>query len=127
MSESCPRARRDGADQDGTMKRVLCLGALLTILAVACRPPGSGGGDDAGDDPGPAVQMNEVQVLSTHNSYKIEPEPALLDALRLVLGDELADGFEYAGEKFKSLSAVAKAVTGSHMNGFRFFNLGGES
>lgn len=39
----------------------------------------------------------------------------------------LADGFEYAGEKFKSLSAVAKAVTGSHMNAFRFFNLGGES
>lgn len=39
----------------------------------------------------------------------------------------LSDGFEYDGEKFKSLSAVAKAVTGSHMNGFRFFNLGGQS
>jgi hypothetical protein len=38
----------------------------------------------------------------------------------------LADGFEYDGEKFKSLSAVAKAITGSHMNGFRFFNLEGD-
>ena len=35
----------------------------------------------------------------------------------------LSDGFEYEGEKYKSLSAVAKAITGSHMNGFRFFKL----
>lgn len=35
----------------------------------------------------------------------------------------LVDGFEYAGERYASLSAVAKAITGSHVNGFRFFNL----
>jgi hypothetical protein len=35
----------------------------------------------------------------------------------------LADGFEYAGEFYKSLSAVAKAVTGSHCNGYAFFRL----
>ena len=35
-----------------------------------------------------------------------------------------ADGFEYEGEIYKSLSAVAKAITGSHTNGFRFFKLG---
>jgi hypothetical protein len=38
----------------------------------------------------------------------------------------LADGFEYAGEKYGSLSAVAKAATGSHMNGFAFFGLTGK-
>ncbi|MCG3178600.1 MAG: hypothetical protein BIFFINMI_00928 [Phycisphaerae bacterium] len=37
----------------------------------------------------------------------------------------LADGFEFEGQFFKTLTAVAKAVTGSHVNGFRFFNLGG--
>lgn len=37
-----------------------------------------------------------------------------------------ADGFEYGGEHYKSLSAVAKAITGTHTNGFRFFNLGGQ-
>lgn len=37
----------------------------------------------------------------------------------------VADGFEYEGERFRSLSAVAKAVTGSHTNGFLFFRLGG--
>ena len=36
----------------------------------------------------------------------------------------LPNGFEYAGEVYKSLSAVAKAVTGQHVNGFAFFKLG---
>ena len=35
------------------------------------------------------------------------------------------NGFEYEGEPYGSLSAVAKAVTGSHMNGYRFFKLEG--
>jgi hypothetical protein len=38
----------------------------------------------------------------------------------------LADGFEYEGERYASLTAVAKAITGSHMNGFRFFRLEGK-
>jgi len=39
----------------------------------------------------------------------------------------LPDGFEFNGERYHSLSAVAKAVTGSHINGFRFFKLGGDA
>jgi hypothetical protein len=35
-------------------------------------------------------------------------------------------GFEWDGSKYKTLSAVAKAVTGQHINGFRFFHLEGE-
>jgi hypothetical protein len=35
----------------------------------------------------------------------------------------LDDGFEYLGERYKSLSAVAKAVTGQHWNGRLFFGL----
>ena len=35
----------------------------------------------------------------------------------------LARGFEYAGAVYGSLSAVAKAVTGSHCNGFLFCRL----
>lgn len=35
----------------------------------------------------------------------------------------LPDGFEFEGERYKSLSAVAKKITGSHVNGFRFFGL----
>ncbi len=35
----------------------------------------------------------------------------------------LANGFEYEGEFYKSLSAVAKKITGSHWSGNKFFNL----
>ena len=33
------------------------------------------------------------------------------------------DGFEYEGESFRTLSAVAKRVSGMHTNGFLFFGL----
>jgi hypothetical protein len=36
----------------------------------------------------------------------------------------LPSGFEFEGEVFKSLSAVAKAITGQHCNGYYFFRLG---
>lgn len=38
----------------------------------------------------------------------------------------LPDGFEHAGEVYPSLSAVAKAITGSHTSGFLFFRLNGK-
>ena len=36
----------------------------------------------------------------------------------------LDEGFEYQGEIFRSLTAVAQAVTGTHWNGYLFFDLG---
>lgn len=35
----------------------------------------------------------------------------------------LESGFAFEGEKYKSLSAVAKAITGTHWNGHLFFGL----
>ena len=35
----------------------------------------------------------------------------------------LDNGFEYEGDIYRSLSAVAKVVTGTHWNGYHFFNL----
>jgi poly-gamma-glutamate capsule biosynthesis protein CapA/YwtB (metallophosphatase superfamily) len=35
----------------------------------------------------------------------------------------LPHGFEFEGEVYKSLSAVAKAITGQHCNGYHFFRL----
>ena len=37
---------------------------------------------------------------------------------------EDGSGFEYEGERYRTLTAVARRITGSHMNGFRFFRLG---
>ena len=41
----------------------------------------------------------------------------------------LPSGFEFEGDVYKSLSAVAKKITGSHCNGYLFFrltNIGGD-
>ncbi len=35
----------------------------------------------------------------------------------------MKDGFDWQGQRFKSLSAVAKAITGTSWNGYRFFGL----
>ena len=40
---------------------------------------------------------------------------------QLVQVHVLTEGFAYAGRVYPSLSAVAKAITGSHCNGFLFF------
>jgi hypothetical protein len=42
---------------------------------------------------------------------------------RLLEVTVLPKGFEYEGEVFRSLTAVAKAVTGAHWNGLAFFGL----
>jgi hypothetical protein len=48
-----------------------------------------------------------------HREYKGRPIRVLV----------LEDGFEYEGQLFNSLTAVANAITGSHVNGFQFFRL----
>lgn len=35
----------------------------------------------------------------------------------------LRDGFEWQGRPYKSLSAIARAITGTRWNGYRFFGL----
>jgi len=42
---------------------------------------------------------------------------------RSILVTVLPKGFEYDGTVYRSLSAVAKVITGTHWNGFHFFNL----
>jgi len=39
----------------------------------------------------------------------------------------LDDGFDYDGERWKSLTAIARAITGTHWNGPRFFGLTGKT
>jgi hypothetical protein len=36
----------------------------------------------------------------------------------------LPRGFEHEGEVYRSLSAVAEKVTGTHWNGYHFFRIG---
>lgn len=54
--------------------------------------------------------------------------PAESEIVRVYKGETilvrvLASGFEYDGEIYKSLSSVAKKITGQHCNGYHFFKL----
>lgn len=42
--------------------------------------------------------------------------------IRVVVLED-GDGFEWDGQRYRTLTAIAKMVTGSHINGFRFFQL----
>ncbi len=42
--------------------------------------------------------------------------------IRVVVLDD-GQGFEWDGQRYRTLTAIAKKVTGSHINGFRFFQL----
>lgn len=62
---------------------------------------------------------------------KIQPSTQLPPGMtlqRVYKGDTirvkvLAEGFECEGQRYKSLTAVAKAITGKHWNGHHFFGL----
>jgi len=65
--------------------------------------------------------------LPTGRDERVPPPGAVL--VRIFKGREhrvtvRANGFEYRGDLFKSLSAVAHAISGSHWNGYHFFGLG---
>lgn len=75
-----------------TRRHLLAAALLLAVTGpfAACRTPG--GAPGAGHRA--PVRLNEIQVLASHNSYHVEPEAPLLDALRSAIGAQ-ADGFEY--------------------------------
>jgi hypothetical protein len=77
--------------RSGRLVAALVAALVLVTVLGACRPPRPGGG---GGGHGPQVRLNEIQVLASHNSYHVEPEPTLFAALRSSLG-AAADGLEY--------------------------------
>ena len=76
----------------------------------------------------PVKAIGSTRVLDIGNDDRLPPPGSILTRKYkggVVQVKVLDDGFEHAGEVFASLSAVAKAITGSHCNGFLFFRLGG--
>jgi hypothetical protein len=72
----------------------------------------------------PAASEAEPTTLPAALDPRLPPPGTILT--RLYKGQQLhvqvlTDGFAYAGRVYASLSAVAKAITGSHTNGYLFF------
>ena len=80
-----------------------------------------------------------LKVLSAEmNDKRLGGTPKMLDDRKPIPGTRLIrewqgvthvvtvqpDGFDYDGQRYKSLSKVANTITGKHWNGFAFFGLG---
>ena len=71
-----------------------------------------------------------AQVLPLRAAHHVPPPGAII--ARLYKGEVLQvrvldHGFEFEGTVYRSLSAVAKKITGGHCNGHAFFRLGKEA
>ncbi len=90
---------------------------------IRVRPPASFKTDETS-----VYAMTAVFETSAVHDNRLPPPGTLLT--RNYKGKTLTvmvleKGFEYEGQVYRTLSAVAKAATGSHWNGFNFFNLDG--
>ncbi len=77
---------------------------------------------------GPSMAGNDRRVTGTMPSAldgRLPPPGTVItrdykgQTLRVTVQE---DGFEYDGDVYRSISAVAKAITGSHLSGIAFFN-----
>lgn len=73
---------------------------------------------------------DEVEGHSKRKHQIIDPRNPVIGTLLIREWDGVAhtitvlkDGFDWRGRKFKSLSAVAREITGTRWNGYRFFGL----
>jgi hypothetical protein len=74
----------------------------------------------------PAPARTVTQPAPAPSDERLPPAGTILTRAykgRTLQVKMLANGFEHEGEVYASLSAVAKAITGSHCNGFLFFHL----
>jgi hypothetical protein len=77
------------------------------------------------------MQAAEAAAEEAERSPKRDPRlPAAGTMLKRVYNGRenlvrvLEEGFEYQGRRFASLSAIAREITGTRWNGFRFFAVG---
>jgi hypothetical protein len=74
----------------------------------------------------PAAAESTPLVLQCRHDDRLPPPGTLLARTykcQTVQVKVLPNGFEYDGVVYRSLSAAAKAITGSHCNGYYFFGL----
>jgi hypothetical protein len=79
---------------------------------------------------GPGAKVQRRVADGDHHDARVPPAGSAIvreyrgRTLRVVVLPD-GEGFELDGERYRTLTAVAKKVTGGHVNGFRFFRLPG--
>ena len=76
--------------------------------------------------------QTRLRDLAENNDAKLAKKPTFLTVGTMLQKEwrgtmysitVLADGFEYEGKRFRSLSGVAREITGTNWNGHAFFGL----
>lgn len=111
------QADEEGGLSEAAIERAGKLAIAAEVRVTAPRKPG---------------KQNAAVARSKPNGF-VDWDPRLPPPLsmiqrpykgRLIQVMVLREGFEYEGQHYRSLSAIAKVVTGAHYNGFHFFRLG---
>lgn len=119
------QALAEGDLSERARRRAEFLARDADLRTTAPREPAASGGNRASS----AAGWNgggDAKVAPAVHDERVPPPGTVLtrvyrgQAYHVVVRD---DGFEYDGQVFRSLSAIAKLITGSHWNGLLFFNI----
>jgi hypothetical protein len=78
---------------------------------------------------GTTVEQTTTKILPFNADGRLPPPGTVISRKykgQVLQVQVLQNGFAYAGETYRSLSGVARAITGSHTNGYLFFRMGGK-
>jgi hypothetical protein len=91
-----------------TRRRLAALVVAVGLVVAACGGDGDSTAGDQASDPDASIRLNEIQVMGTHNSYRIRTPEALFTALQQTLPDVMAEldyGHRPLDEQFTQLGA----------------------
>ena len=109
------QSNAEGSLSERARQRAVDLARDADIRTTMPKQPKSAGDSQTSIRPAPPPERRRIPLPGTILTRQYRG--------RLIEVTVLPGGFEWEGEVYKSLTAVAQAVTGSHWNGFLFFNL----
>ena len=108
------QANEEGGLSERALRRAAELANVADLRLTAPRKPKHGRSANP-DRPRPVSLDPRLPMPGTAITRKYKGETYHVTIL--------SDGFQFEGERYKSLSAVAQAITGTHWNGYHFFGL----
>ncbi|GIK15647.1 MAG: hypothetical protein BroJett003_06110 [Planctomycetota bacterium] len=120
------QALAEGDLSERARQRAEFLARDADLRTTAPRAPVAAPGGNGVSGPAAWNGARDAKLAPSLADERVPPPGTVLtrvyrgQAYHVVVRD---DGFEYDGQVFRSLSAIAKIITGSHWNGLLFFNI----
>jgi len=120
------QALAEGDLSERARRRAEFLARDADLRTTAPRDPVAAPGGDGASARASGNRVRNAKTSPSLADERVPPPGTVLtrvyrgQAYHVVVRD---DGFEYDGQVFRSLSAIAKLITGSHWNGLLFFKI----